>query len=373
MVMGRAGRAALVVLLAALVVPRAARAEEEPKARAKRLVVSGSAKYEAGDFQGALQDFQQAFSAYHSAKILFNIGQSYRGMKEPALAAEAFGQFLEEASQDVNVDEKRIKEARTALKQLETEVDRVQVDITPKDAELELDGMRPVHPSFYMRKNGSQDLTKPHYLTATANGYQPTKRDFTLIEAEALAKNKQKLVLELKKVEITQAPTTSVLVPVAVPTKAPAPTTAPPVVIREKDKDDKKPDVPASGTQVASLNPSNGSSKPPDLSLIAPPPEKNHTPAFVAWGVGGALATGAAIVGFWALGQNNQLKCGHSGQPACTGTDFDTASSAHSKAQIADLLWLGTAVAGGTGAVLWFVAPGSPDGAGGEVGVTGHF
>ena len=373
--MAPAGRAAaLFVLVAALAVPQAASAQEEPKARAKRLVISGSAKYEASDYQGALEDFQLAFAAYHSSKILFNIGQSYRALKEPALAAEAFGQFLEEASQDVNVDEKRIKEARGALKQLEAEVDRVQVDVTPKDAEMELDSGRQVHANFYMRKNGSQELTKPHYLTVTANGYETVKRDFTLVEVEALTKNKQKLVIELKKVEISQAPAPSVLVPVAVPTKQqPQTVNAPPVVIRENDKPDtKKPDVTPSATQLASNTSSN--SKPvSDVGLVAPPPEKNHTPAFIAWGVGGALAAGAAIVGFSALGQSNQLKCGHSGQPVCTGSDFDAANSAHSKAQIADLLWLGTVVAGGTGTVLWFVAPGSPDGAGGEVGVTGHF
>ena len=42
--MAPAGRAAaLFVLVAALAVPQAASAQEEPKARAKRLVISGSA------------------------------------------------------------------------------------------------------------------------------------------------------------------------------------------------------------------------------------------------------------------------------------------------------------------------------------------
>jgi hypothetical protein len=98
----------------------------------------------------------------------------------------------------------------------------------------------------------------------------------------------------------------------------------------------------------------------------------NHTPAYVALGVAGGLAAGAAVFGLMAVGQKHNLTCGTQDNP-CTGADADTATAAHNKAKLADLLWLGAAAAGVTGGILWFVAPGSPEGAGGEVGVAGRF
>ena len=133
MFMGRGARSAAVLLVcAAMAVPQVAAAQEDDKARAKRLLASGSAKYEAGDYDGALNDFLQAYSAVHNPKIQFNIGQAYRHLakREPVAEANAFSTFLEGTANDTTINSKQIEEARAVLGKLRaTEVQQITVDI----------------------------------------------------------------------------------------------------------------------------------------------------------------------------------------------------------------------------------------------------
>lgn len=332
----------LAVLLVTLSGPGKARAEGGAKATARRLLAQGSAKYQAGDFAGAAADFQRAYAAYPSPKILFNLGQAYRALKQPDLAAESYGRFLADASQDVKLDERRLQQARAALKELAPLVVRIQVEVSPPSATLRLDGVRDVPRDFYLHRDS--DPAAPHHLVASAPGHAPRNRDFTLAEVTALAADSRKLVVEpLQPVSATTAPAeppAPVIIAVPQPEARPAP--APP--------------APAPA---------------PAAALVAPAPA-GHTAAYVALGIGGGLAAAGAIAGMVALSKNGSLGCGSSASPCTSATDVNAATSAHRTAIIADALLGGAVVAGATGAVLFFAAP-TPSGSGGEVGVAGRF
>lgn len=327
-----------VVLCLALFAARPALAADDPKARAKALLKQGNEKFKAGDYHGALDDFRAAYEAFPSAKILLNEGQAYKALDEVAPAADAFSAFLEGASADTTVTDQSVEAARAALRELDPKVVLVRVDLSPRGAALTLDG-KPVRPDFHLAR--SEDPGIDHKLAATAPGFQPAEAHLTLGDALKWAGTKQALKLELKPSD-------------ALPTPPPSPAAG-------------TPGVTPGATQLAQ----NEKPAPTEQAVSTPAPGPSHTPALVAFGVGGALAVGAAAFGIAAVSQNGKLSCGSATNP-CTGTDADTATSAHDKARIADLLWLGAAVAGGTGAVLWFVAP-SSSGSGGEVGIAGRF
>jgi hypothetical protein len=321
------------------------RADSDEKAAARQLLAKGSARYQSGDFAGAVADFQRAYATYPSPKILFNLGQAYRSLKKPELAAESFGRFLA-ASQDLQLDDRRLGQARVALKELAPEVVRVQVAVVPGTATLRLDGARDVPADFYLRRDS--DPAAPHHLVASAPEYQPRNRDFTLAEVIALAAEQRKLAIE---------PLLSAREPVA---RAEPPA---PVIIT----------VPPPQTQVppATPPPAQTTTTVPAPVLEAQPPP-SHTPALVALGIGGGLAAAGAIVGAVALSKNGKLGCGSADQPCSTPEQVSAASSAHTTAIIADVLFGGAVAAGVTGGVLWFAAP-TPGGSGGEVGVAGRF
>jgi len=348
----------------AFALPRASLAKTA-KSEARHLLGVGAAKYKAHDYKAALEAFQQAYAAYPSSKIIFNIAQAYKALDQADLAADAFTEFLQKSAADVKLDERRIKEARGALRELGPAVIQVRVELSPSTAELTLDGERNVHPSFYMKHAGDDDLLASHHLTATAPGFAPGGVDFTLASVQVLNKSNRGVALTLqpqaavvqksiaieKKGEATLVPVPESAKPATLQPLVLAPTTPDPRAAETASTAEKPvPNVTPTAAELAQIQ---KSSAPGALELTASPPHGRHTASFVAWGVGAAFAAGATIVGVIALTQNHT-------------------APGHTKAKIADGLWGATAVAAITGGVLWFAAPGDA-GSGGEVGVAGRF
>jgi Tfp pilus assembly protein PilF len=94
--------------------------------------------------------------------------------------------------------------------------------------------------------------------------------------------------------------------------------------------------------------------KPGPGPVPAPLEEPDRTPAYVAWGVGGAAALGAVVTGFLANKRYNDRKDGCGSTPA--GCSDDEVSGVTSMAWISTGL-TGLAVVGtGVGTVLYFMA-----------------
>jgi tetratricopeptide (TPR) repeat protein len=118
------------------------------------------------------------------------------------------------------------------------------------------------------------------------------------------------------------------------------------------------PTVPGPATSSAPAAAPVVTTTPPAPPTASPAPASgpNRTPAFIAFGVGGAAAIGAVVTGFVAKGKYDDAdkQC----KPSCSD---DTVSSIKSMALISDVL-TGVAVAGvGVGAILLLTSGGSQE------------
>lgn len=68
------------------------------KDEAARLVADGSVRYDAKDYQGALERYDRAYQIYPAAKLHYNRALALAGLRRQSEAADEFDRFLAEAS-----------------------------------------------------------------------------------------------------------------------------------------------------------------------------------------------------------------------------------------------------------------------------------
>jgi hypothetical protein len=95
----------------------------DPKRQARDVMAKGSALFRRGDYEGALLQFNEAQRVYPSAKIYFNLGQTYRKMDRVAEAVAAFEKFLAEAP---DADPGRRKDAEKFLAELKPRLEALR-------------------------------------------------------------------------------------------------------------------------------------------------------------------------------------------------------------------------------------------------------
>ncbi|HET6612377.1 MAG TPA: hypothetical protein VFG83_10320 [Kofleriaceae bacterium] len=108
----------IAVLGAALIVlPTWARADQPKgdKTKAEALLHEAAALYRSGDRVAAVDKFEQAYAAYPSPKILYNLGKAYRGIHQPQKAYDTLSRFLREAE---HVSPARRREVQGLLDEL---------------------------------------------------------------------------------------------------------------------------------------------------------------------------------------------------------------------------------------------------------------
>jgi len=129
--------ATAIVLFATLAQVASQPAGQEAKAKAQALMKEGARLYERGDLADALEKFEQAYAQYPSPKLLFNIGQTSRGLGHPIEALDAFEHFLAEAD-DAPAD--MMAEARLSMSELQAKVGRLLIECSKEGAEISVDG-----------------------------------------------------------------------------------------------------------------------------------------------------------------------------------------------------------------------------------------
>ena len=125
------------VLLTLLAQATPPAATPEAKAKAQSLLTEGAKLYEKGSLVPALEKFNEAYAAYPSPKLLFNIGQASRDLGRPAEAMEAFQRFLAEAT-DAPPD--MTAEAKRSMAELEPKLGKLRIQCSTVGAEVSLDG-----------------------------------------------------------------------------------------------------------------------------------------------------------------------------------------------------------------------------------------
>jgi tetratricopeptide (TPR) repeat protein len=106
------------------------------KARASQLLADGLVLSQEGDFAGALDKYREAYAIYPSAKLLINIGTSYRALGRQADAAESYERYI--ADRDAAPD--RVRELRALLVEIDKLVAWATIDVNESGAQLRVDG-----------------------------------------------------------------------------------------------------------------------------------------------------------------------------------------------------------------------------------------
>jgi tetratricopeptide (TPR) repeat protein len=128
-----------IILLSLVAQTAAPDPDQGPKAAARDLLVKGQSLYEKGDYAGALDKFNQAYAAYPSPKIWFNIGNASMNLGRDLEALGAFGNFLTLAA-DEPADKRAHAEKQVA--KLKSRLGQLNIECNLAGAEVTLDGRR---------------------------------------------------------------------------------------------------------------------------------------------------------------------------------------------------------------------------------------
>ena len=117
-------------------VSSAAAPTAKDRTAAQDLLKEGNQLSGDGQYVEALVKFQQAYSLYPSPKLLVNIGTTLRQLGRNVEAARTYESYLA----DPDADPRRSVVLRRILDELEALVGRLQVEVSPPDAAVSLDG-----------------------------------------------------------------------------------------------------------------------------------------------------------------------------------------------------------------------------------------
>jgi hypothetical protein len=241
-----------------LLSPSLALAQGKPEAKADKAAVEesrdrfkrGNQLYQEGSLDAALVEFKRAYYLAPNFKIQYNIGVVYRDQRNYVASLRAFERFLSEGGKQIDAAKK--KEVDKEVDQLKKFVASVEIRANVDGAEVKVDeevvGQTPIVGAVMVNAGTRK-------ITAVKDGRLPASETVSIAGGDA------------KKIELTLNE------PAAAPSAAPAP---PPAA------------APA----------------PPP----APPPSKFTTLSYVGLGAAGALAIGAGVTGFMALGASKDLK-----------------------------------------------------------------
>ncbi|MGD0836392.1 MAG: tetratricopeptide repeat protein [Polyangia bacterium] len=113
----------------------------EAKTAAQALLSQGTKLFSQGDFAAALDHFNQAYTAYPSPKLLYNIAQTERALGRPADAMNAFARLLRQAP-DKSPEgwAEMASEVKDAMAELADQLGQLRIECSMPDAEIGLDG-----------------------------------------------------------------------------------------------------------------------------------------------------------------------------------------------------------------------------------------
>jgi hypothetical protein len=132
---------------------------------------SGVAFYKDHDFTAALVEFKRAYELAPNYRVLFNLGQTARELKDYASALTTLEQYLREGGQEVPAA--RRKDVQASVDELKKKVGRVKIAASVEGAEILVDDV----------SVGVAPLANPvvvnvgrHKLAATKTGFTPATR-----------------------------------------------------------------------------------------------------------------------------------------------------------------------------------------------------
>jgi len=115
-----------------------ARAQEDERTRARTAFEHGVERYQAHEYQSALESFQEAYRLRPHPTVRVNMANCYDRLGRPMEAMFHFERYLAESGSDAPPGQRR--EVEAALRRLRGRVGEVAVTVTPDNAHIRIDG-----------------------------------------------------------------------------------------------------------------------------------------------------------------------------------------------------------------------------------------
>jgi hypothetical protein len=171
-----------VLLLLAPLAPRAARADEDPRAQAGVAYARGIELAEQGLYAAALEQFKSAYEKSPHFAVLYNIGQAQMALGRPIEAIEALTRYVRDGADQVPLSRREQVQAQVAL--LESRLAELSVTTDRPGALVTVDG----------REVGRTPLYQPlrmaagaHTVSITMEGLTPIIKAIDLREGDRQA------------------------------------------------------------------------------------------------------------------------------------------------------------------------------------------
>jgi tetratricopeptide (TPR) repeat protein len=188
----------------------------DPSIEASERFQRGVKLYKALDFAAALVEFKRAYELDPNYRVLYNLGQTSRELKDYAAALSAYERYLEEGG--AQIQGPRRKEVEKALEELRQRVGTVTFSVDAEGAEVFVDdvlvGVSPIQRALNV--NVGQRI-----FSATKMGHAPARRAVDVAGRDSI-----EIKLELPKLATDPGPGGD---PVLSPTLPPPPERDPPI------------------------------------------------------------------------------------------------------------------------------------------------
>lgn len=169
--------------------------DDEARAQARAHFDTGVARYEQGDFQGALEAFQEAYRIAPHPMVRVNMANCYEQLGRPLEALHHFERFLAEAETATRAQR---REVQAAIARLQHQIAEVRLAVAPDGALVTIDGTEtrraPILDPIRMTPG-------THRIEVRLDGYRTDRR-----EIEVVAGQPQRITIRLERGSDEPAP-----------------------------------------------------------------------------------------------------------------------------------------------------------------------
>lgn len=210
----------------------AAAQDEAARAQAREQFGAGVQRYEQGDYQGALEAFQEAYRLAPHPMVRVNMANCYEHLGRPLEALHHFERFLAESE---NATRQQRREVQAAIGRLQQQIAEVRLSVAPDGALVTIDGAE-------TRRSPILDPIRltpgTHRIEVRLDGYRTDRR-----EIEVVGGQPQRVTVQLERGQDQ---------PVVAATE---PTTEPVVAEPTAEPTSTEPTVEATATTEATAEP----------------------------------------------------------------------------------------------------------------------
>ncbi|MGE0791173.1 MAG: PEGA domain-containing protein [Sandaracinaceae bacterium] len=155
--------------------PRAAVAQDdETRERARENFEAGVARFEAGDFQGALERFQEAYRIAPHPSVRVNMANCYERLDRPLEALHHFEGFLAEAESPTP---QQRREVQAAIQRLRAQLGDLRLTIAPDGAQVTIDGEQVLRAPILQAVTLARGV---HVIEVQMDGFEPERQEIRI-------------------------------------------------------------------------------------------------------------------------------------------------------------------------------------------------